>query len=69
MIDWASFAVVGIVSLVGACTLVAFAALGIRLSNHEGPRWRVGRAGAIAAFGVCGAAVAFGVYLIVPAFN
>ena len=69
MIDWASFAVVALVSLVGACTLVAFAALGIRLANLGGRHWRAGRAGAIAAFGVCAAAVLFGVYLIVPAFS
>lgn len=66
MIDWGSFALVAVVSLVGALLLVGFAALGIRLLG--GSR-RAAHAGAYASFAVCVAAVAFGVYLVVPAFH
>lgn len=69
MIDWASFVLVACVSMLGACTLVAFAALGIRLINRGGQRRLAVRIGAYASFGVCVLAVTFGVYLIVPAFG
>jgi hypothetical protein len=66
VIDWGSFVLVAIASLVGALLLVGFAALGIRLldSSH-----RSARGGAYASFAVCLAAVAFGVYLVVPIFH
>lgn len=69
MIDWSSFTLVSGVSLVGACLLVGFAALGIRLLDQHGDRARLAHAGAFASFAVCAAAVLFGVYLIVPAFT
>lgn len=77
MIDWGSFVLVAVSSLLGACLLVAFAAVGFRL-YEKGKRDRVsaaapgdGRlatAGAVLSFAVCAGAVLFGVYLILPAF-
>ena len=69
MIDWAAFALVAAVSLAGATLLVGFASLGIRLLGCAGPRSVAARSGAIASFAVCVIAVAFGVYLLIPAFN
>ncbi|GAA3746659.1 hypothetical protein GCM10022239_22770 [Leifsonia bigeumensis] len=76
MIEWGSFVIVAVASLVGACLLVTIAALGIRLfeagTRARGVDPRTGRlalAGARALFGVCGAVVLFGVYLIVPALH
>jgi hypothetical protein len=76
VIDWGSFVLVAVVSLVAACLLVAFASVGFRLYDHGkreragaergGGRWAT--AGAVLSFAVCAAAVLFGVYLIVPAF-
>ena len=76
MIDWGSFALVAVVSLVAACLLVAFASVGFRLydygtrerSRAERGGGRLATAGALLSFAVCAAAVLFGVYLIVPAF-
>ena len=77
MIDWSSYILVAAVSLVGACLLVAVASLGFRLYDNGkrkraatvrgGGRWAI--TGAALSFTVCAAAVLFGVYLIVPAFN
>lgn len=76
MIDWMSFLVVGVASLVGASTLVATASLGIRLlengtKEHEAdPRaGRTALLGAWALFVLCGVLVIYGVYLIVPFFH
>jgi hypothetical protein len=69
MIDWAAFALVAVVSLVGATLLVGFASLGIRLLGGEAPRSFGIRAGAIASFAVCVIGVAFGVYLLIPALS
>ncbi|MEO6504698.1 MAG: hypothetical protein ABIW36_04185 [Terrimesophilobacter sp.] len=69
MIDWAAFALVAVVSLVGATLLVGFASLGIRMLGGESPHSFGVRAGAIASFAVCVVGVAFGVYLLVPVFN
>lgn len=78
MIEWGSFALVAIASLLGACLLVAFAAVGFRLYEKGkqdqadvavASRGRLAMAGAVLSFAVCAAAVLFGVYLILPAFN
>lgn len=66
MIDWGSFVLVAVVAVVGACLLVGFAALGIRLLDESRYPGRPARIGAIASFAVCVAAVGFGVYLIIP---
>jgi len=70
VIDWAAFASVAAASLISALTVVGFYSLALRLLPDAGvPNFRARRVGAIACFVVCGIAVAFGVYLIVPAFH
>ena len=76
MIAWVEFAIVAIASLVGACVLVTFASIGIRLVESreriraaQAGAGRLHGAGALVAFAVCAATVVFGIYLIVPAFN
>ena len=70
MIDWAAFASVAAASLVSALTVVAFYSIALRLLPDAGAaNFTARRVGAIACFVVCGLAVAFGVYLIVPAFH
>lgn len=69
MIDWAAFALVAVVSLVGATLLVAFASLGIRLLGGPAPHSFLVRTGAFASFAVCVIGVAFGVYLLIPVLN
>lgn len=68
MIDWVSLGVVALASLVAASTVVALFALGLRLRPASG--FRSGRgAAAIACFALCGVAVLYGIYLIVPALH
>lgn len=76
MIDWMSFLVVGVASLVGASTLVVTASLGIRLfeggTRARAADPRAGRGALVGAwtlFALCGILVVYGVYLIVPAFH
>lgn len=76
MIEWQSFVLVAVVSLVAASVIVTMAALGIRLYENgihaRTPAGREGKASIAVArvlFGMCGAVVLFGVYLIVPAFH
>ncbi len=76
MIDWMSFVVVAVASLVGASVLVMLAALGLRLfesgSRARSDDARAGRvtlAFARTLFGMCGLLVLYGVYLIVPFFH
>ena len=71
MIDWASFGLVALASLIAASALVALYASGIRLMawSHSGSLMRTKRIGAIVCFIACGALVLFGIYLIVPALH
>lgn len=77
MIEWGSFILVAAVSLVGACLIVAVASIGLRLfDNGKRERaaavpgnGRLSTTGAVLSFAVCAAAVLFGLYLIIPAFN
>jgi hypothetical protein len=69
MIDWAAFALVAVVSLIGATLLVGFASLGIRLLGGPGPHSFGVRTGAFACFATCVVGVVFGVYLLIPVFN
>ncbi|ROQ69920.1 hypothetical protein EDD93_4423 [Streptomyces sp. 840.1] len=74
-IDWAALGTVFGVSLVATVALVGLFTLGIvGLSRQPGPAAPGGqaggslmlaRAGAYACFGLCAAAVAYGIYLIV----
>lgn len=76
MIEWQSFLLVAVVSLVAACTIVTIASFGIRLfengmhareSNANAGKVRLGAARTL--FAICALLVLFGVYLIVPAFH
>ena len=74
MIDWAAFLVVAIATILGAGSIVLFFALGVRLgAESEDPGRERSRIGLVAASRTCyalsGAAVLFGVYLIVPYFH
>lgn len=74
-IDWAALGTVFGVSLIATVTLVGLFTLGIAgLSRQPEPAERGGqaggslllaRAGAYVCFGLCAAAVAYGIYLIV----
>ena len=72
-IDWLAFVVVAIATLVSALIVVGSYGLGVRLlavaADAAGARQRVVRSSAYACFGVCAAAVLFGIYLIIPAFH
>lgn len=70
MIDWGTFIVVAIASLVAAVIVVVLYSCGLRLLADSGdflPRTK--RLGAIACFVLCAGAVLYGVYLIVPIFH
>ncbi len=76
MIEWGSFVLVAVVSLVAASALVTVASLGIRLYEHgrqareeQQGSGRVVMAVARILFGLCALIVLFGVYLIVPVFH
>jgi len=71
VIDWGAFALVALVSLVAAAALVTLYASGLRLMtwSQSGSLQRTKRISAIACFGLCGALVLFGIYLIVPALH
>jgi hypothetical protein len=66
MIDWSTFPIVVGAALVAACVLVTLFSVALRLG--DGPQsWR--RPVSVALFVLCGLAVAFGIYLIVPALH
>lgn len=76
MIEWESFVLVAVVSLVAASAVVTIASLGIRLYESglharaaDASTGRLALVGARVLFGACAAVVLFGVYLIVPAFH
>ena len=65
-IDWAAFLVVVLVTLLGACGLVALYSLGLRLvDSAKGLRHTAG----VGCFVLCGLAVAYAIYLIIPALH
>lgn len=66
MIDWSTFPLVVAVALVSACVLVTLFATALRVRDGEEP-WR--RPASVGLFVLCGLAVAFGIYLIVPALH
>lgn len=66
MIEWGSFLVVAVGSLVGGCGVVALFSLGLRFA---GPAAKRGKRGlGIACFTACGVVVALGVALVIPYF-
>ncbi|TPW70774.1 hypothetical protein [Schumannella sp. 10F1B-5-1] len=66
MIDWAAFFVVAVSALIAACIIVTLFSLALRLGDGAAP-WR--RPVSIAMYVLCGLAVLFGIYLIVPALH
>lgn len=77
-IDWLAYLVVALVTLVATVLVVGLYSTGVRLyaiSSDAAPnpaaqgRLTLIKAGAYACFALCGAAVLFGVYLIVPALH
>ena len=77
-IDWVAYLVVAGITLLATLVVVGTYATGVRLyavasDRNPGPaarsRLALVKAGAYACFTVCGAAVLFGIYLIVPALH
>jgi hypothetical protein len=62
VIDWAAFAVVALASFLAAVVVVGLFSLGVRLRV-------AGHWAQYVCFALCGAAVLFGIYLIVPALH
>lgn len=74
MIDWAAFFVVAMATILGAGSIVLFFSLGVRFSAEAKDliTRRAGRAlvaVSTACYALAGAAILFGVYLIVPYFH
>lgn len=70
---WLELLTVAGATLIAAVIVVVLYSLGVRLTaiagdvRDETPRWT--RALAVACFAVCGLAVLFGIYLVVPYFS
>jgi hypothetical protein len=62
VIDWGAFAVVALASFVAAIVVVSLFSLGLRMRV-------AGHWAQYLCFALCGAAVLFGIYLIVPALH
>jgi len=65
-IDWAAFLIVLVSTLVAACGIVTLYSLGLRLLD-DSRSWS--RRAGIACFVVCGLAILYGIYLVVPVFH
>jgi hypothetical protein len=66
MIAWGSFLVVLVASVVGVVTLFS---LGLRFAGPDTAGGRRRRALGVTCFVLCGALIAFGVYLVIPFFH
>ena len=70
---WLELLTVGGATLVSAVTVVVLYSLGVRLTaiagDAEQPSPRLKRSLAYICFGLCGLAVLFGLYLIIPYFS
>jgi hypothetical protein len=70
---WLELLTVGGATLVAAVTVVVLYSLGVRLTaiagDAEQPSPRMKRSLAYTCFGLCGLAVLFGLYLIIPYFS
>ncbi len=72
IIDWGSFLAVAAASLIATCVVVGLYSLATRLLAAAGSAPQVSRAalvGAYTCFTLCGLAVLYGIYLIVPYFH
>lgn len=65
-IDWLSFVLVVVASLVSACGVVVLFSLALRWGDGEAA-WR--RPVSVALYAVCGLIVLVGIYIIVPSFH
>lgn len=65
-INWLAFPVVVAAALVAACLVVTLFSVALRLGDGAAP-WR--RPVSVALFVLCGLAVLFGLYLIIPALH
>jgi succinate dehydrogenase hydrophobic anchor subunit len=67
MIEWGNFLLVLVSSIVAACGVVVLFSLGLRFAGPEthGRRRAIG----VVCFVLCGLAIAYGVYLIIPALH
>lgn len=71
-IDWAAFWLVLVASLAASVVIVAFYSVALRLLSLGADARRrppAAVAGAIVCLAVCGAAVLYGIYLVVPLFH
>ena len=66
MIEWGSFLVVLVVSIVGACGIVLLFSVGLRLVDSEGG-WR--KPLGVASFVACALLILYGIYLIIPGLS
>jgi len=66
VIDWSAFPLVVAAALIAACVLVTLFSLALRTGDGPEP-WR--RPVSVGLFVLCGLAVLFGIYLIVPALH
>jgi hypothetical protein len=71
IIDWGSFVAVALASLISTCVVVGLYALATRLlaAAPSAGQKRVALIGAYTCFTLCGVAVLYGIYLIVPYFH
>jgi hypothetical protein len=68
-IKWDALLVVAGVTLAATILITAFYSGGVRLLETAGASSAGARVGAYACFGVCAAAVLFGLWLIIPQFH
>lgn len=74
MINWGSFIVVAVATILGAGSIVLFFSLAIRLGSEaqDPERQRIRallRTGSGVSYALAGAAVLYGVYLVIPYFH
>jgi hypothetical protein len=68
-IDWSRFAIVAGVVLLASVLLPLFYSGGVRLLETAGTTNPAARLGAYACFGICVAAVLFGLWVLIPQFH
>lgn len=68
-IDWSKFAIVAAVVLLSTLVMTLFYSGGVRLLETTGTTNAAARVGAYACFGICIAAVLFGLWVIIPQFH
>ena len=73
MIAWTGYVLVAATTLLAASLIVGLFSAGVRLhaesAGSETPRALLVKTGAYACFMLCGLAVVYGIYLIIPALH